>query len=58
MNKYTNDQKPKLLPVLLLRGYVPVAGGKKRAIGETIELPADEARRTVKLGIAERADSF
>lgn len=50
--------KPKLLPVLLLRGYVPAGSDNKHPIGAIIDLPAEEARRIVKSGIAERADEF
>lgn len=59
MSKETNDSpKPKLLPVLLLRGYVPFGSTRKQPVGAIIELPAEEARRIVKSGIAERADEF
>lgn len=56
-----------VLPVRMLRGYwpVPPAGGEddgtdrvKLQPGEEADLPASEARRIVKLGIAERADDF
>ncbi len=45
------------LPVKLLRGYQP-EGMRKQPLGAELELPADEARRMVSLGIAERNDAF
>ena len=52
----TNE--PKTKPVLLLRGYVPESGGGKQLAGSLVNLPVEEARKVVKLGIAERADDF
>lgn len=49
--------KPQTLPVKLLKGYWPKRGGRHQA-GEEIELPIDEARSVVKLGIAVRNDEF
>lgn len=50
--------KPETKPVRLMRNYVPMAGIEKKMAGETVDLPIEEARRAVKLGIAERADEF
>lgn len=45
-------------PVRLLRGYRPADSESKEAPGSVHELPIEEARRIVKMGIAERADEF
>lgn len=58
MTKPVNEDKPKTLPVRLLQGYWPEDGSGKLLDGSIVELPADEARKAVKLGFAERADSF
>lgn len=52
------EKAVKTKPVVLLRGYFPESGEGKQAIGTVINLPAEEARKVVKLGIAERADDF
>lgn len=44
--------------VRLKHGYRPASGTSKEPEGSVIELPIEEARRIVKLGIAERADEF
>lgn len=43
--------------VRLLRSYKP-ADGVKQAPGDVLDLPIEEARNVVRLGIAERADAF
>lgn len=52
------EKAVKTKPVVLLRGYFPENGDAKQAAGTQINLPAEEARKVVKLGIAERADEF
>lgn len=46
------------LPVKLVRNYRPEDGGDKCVKGAEIDLPADEARKVVRAGIAERNDDF
>lgn len=49
--------KPESKQVRLLRGY-RTAGGVKHSPGDVLDLPIEEARNVVRLGIAERADAF
>lgn len=56
--KVAEEGEPVLLPVLILRGYWPEDGGSQVEPGNVVDLPADEARKVVSLGIAERADEF
>jgi len=64
-----NGQKVKYHPVRLLKGYFPAdpewptlpnqrETPVKAKRGEVIYLPVDEARKTLSLGIAERADEI
>ena len=50
----------RLFPAVIpTRPKDPMTGGIQRSLaGEKIELPIDEARKIIKLGIAERADRY
>lgn len=56
--KVAEEGEAVLLPVLILRGYWPEDGSAQVEPGNVVDLPADEARKIVSLGIAERADEF
>lgn len=74
MSEETEKRGPgrprKRLPVRILRGHWPSSPyrhvatdeerpvGTKALVGWVVELEADEARRLVQTGIAERADDF
>lgn len=49
---------PGTFPVKIVRGYFPMNGAGKVAIGEVVELPVKEAMRCLELGIAVRADAL
>lgn len=50
-----NKNAPKLAPVTLLRDYW-LEEDERTPAGTTIELPANEAKRLIADGVAERAD--
>jgi hypothetical protein len=63
------EEKPKFFPVRLKRGYVPLdnpafpkdpAGNTRKipAGPDPVNLPIEEARKLIKMGIAERADEI
>ena len=68
--KFEEEKKDEVkpFPVRMKRGYVPIdpawekdpmlGTNKKILMGEEVSLPIDEARRLVKLGVAERADEI